>query len=205
MEGVDSWVTGRILGARHHDYCITLPTIAAFCNILHCTATHCNTLLHTATYCNILQDTATHFNTLIFVGFWVHAVFTNLLLQHTATHCNTLQHTATHCNTLQHTATNLLLHSWRKAHPCRAPKWNLRTEPLFCSVLQFAVCCSVLQGIAVCCSVLHGTVCCSISEELEHDAPMCGTEGGEQERACACVCARTHVYTCIFGINLWCE
>jgi len=24
------------------------------------------------------------------------------VLQHTATHCNTLQHTATHCNTLQH-------------------------------------------------------------------------------------------------------
>jgi len=24
----------------------------------------------------------------------------NLVLQHTATHCNTLQHTATHCNTL---------------------------------------------------------------------------------------------------------
>jgi len=27
------------------------------------------------------------------------------VMQHTATHCNTLQHTATHCNTLQHTAT----------------------------------------------------------------------------------------------------
>ena len=25
------------------------------------------------------------------------------MMQHTATHCNTLQHTATHCNTLQHT------------------------------------------------------------------------------------------------------
>ena len=25
------------------------------------------------------------------------------ILQHTATHCNTLQHTATHCNTLHHT------------------------------------------------------------------------------------------------------
>ena len=28
------------------------------------------------------------------------------MLQHTATHCNTLRHTATHCNTLQHTATH---------------------------------------------------------------------------------------------------
>jgi len=26
------------------------------------------------------------------------------MLQHTATHCNTLQHTSTHYNTLQHTA-----------------------------------------------------------------------------------------------------
>jgi len=30
---------------------------------------------------------------------------TQIRLQHTATHCNTLQHTATHCNALQHTAT----------------------------------------------------------------------------------------------------
>jgi len=38
-----------------------------------------------------------------------------LLMQHTATHYNTLQHTATHCNTLQHTAThcNTLLHTER--------------------------------------------------------------------------------------------
>jgi len=28
------------------------------------------------------------------------------LLQHTATHCDTLRHTATHCNTLRHTATH---------------------------------------------------------------------------------------------------
>ena len=38
----------------------------------------------------LVQQTATHCNTLL----------------HTATHCNTLQHTATHCNTLQHTATH---------------------------------------------------------------------------------------------------
>jgi len=52
----------------------------------------------------LLQHTATHCNT----------------LQHTATHCNshslsascnTLQHTATHCNTLQHTATHCNSHS----------------------------------------------------------------------------------------------
>ena len=41
------------------------------------TATHCNTLQH-----NVLE------------------VSSASLLQHTATHCNTLQHTATHCNIL---------------------------------------------------------------------------------------------------------
>ena len=39
----------------------------------------------------LLQHTATHCNT----------------PQHTTTRCNTLQHTATHCNTLQHTATHV--------------------------------------------------------------------------------------------------
>jgi len=38
----------------------------------------------------LLQHTATHCNT----------------LPHTATHCNTLQHTTRHCDTLQHTATH---------------------------------------------------------------------------------------------------
>jgi len=44
--------------------------------------------------------------------------YCNILLQHTATHCNTLQHTATHCNTLQHTATHcraLSLVAWFRA------------------------------------------------------------------------------------------
>ena len=46
-------------------------------------------------FCNtwLVQHTATHFNTLN-------------TLQHTATRCNTLQHNATHDNTLQHTATH---------------------------------------------------------------------------------------------------
>jgi len=53
------------------------------------------------------------------------------ILQHTATHCNTLQHTATHCNTLQHSITSTLIctslslcvrerstQSWMKPHYC---------------------------------------------------------------------------------------
>ena len=36
------------------------------------------------------------------------------MLQHVATHCNTLQHTATHCNTLQHTAARVLTATWSR-------------------------------------------------------------------------------------------
>ena len=53
--------------------------------------------------CNtLLQHSATHCNTVT----TLHRLKTmHKSLQHTATHCNTLQHTATHCNTLlQHTA-----------------------------------------------------------------------------------------------------
>jgi len=59
------------------------------------------------------------------------------ILQHTATHCNTLQHTATHCNTLQHTAThcNTVSHPpWYVHHyPCvwenarHRVEWSLNT------------------------------------------------------------------------------
>ena len=80
--------------------------------IIFCTRGQC-VLQHIATRCNagdqvfekylvlegsVLQHTATHCNT----------------LQHTATHCNTLQRTATHCNSLQHTAT----HSQHTATHC---------------------------------------------------------------------------------------
>ena len=51
----------------------------------------------------VLQHTATLCNTL-------QHTHCNTL-QHTATHCNTLQHTATHCNTLQHTATISYVHT----------------------------------------------------------------------------------------------
>ena len=39
---------------------------------------------------------------------WLAHVHSQLLLQHTATHCNALQHTATPCHTLQHTATHCI-------------------------------------------------------------------------------------------------
>jgi len=91
------------------------------------TAPHYNTLLqHNAThYCTLLYHIATHSKTphtlpasdAIITRSKVRiccnicttlqhtaATHCNALLQHTATHRNTLQHTATHCNTLQQTS-----------------------------------------------------------------------------------------------------
>ena len=63
------------------------------------------------------------------------------MLQHTATHCNTLQHTATHCNTLQHTGTN------STAIP--KPKGD-------CNTLQYATTnCKTLQHTATHCNTLQ--------------------------------------------------
>ena len=71
----------------------------------HNSLQRCTTLQHTATTSNILQHTATHCNTLQHQ--YTLATTRNSLqrcntLQHTATTSNTLQHTATHCNTSTH-------------------------------------------------------------------------------------------------------
>jgi len=86
-------------------HCNTLQHTAERCNTLHRTATHCKKLQHTATDCNrhSLQNrhTATHCNRkrkrdLL----WLQIVHrSQITLQRTATHCNTLQHAATRCNT----------------------------------------------------------------------------------------------------------
>ena len=76
-----------------------------------------------------------------------------LLVSHTATHCNTLQHTATHCNTLQHTAAhcNTLQHT---ATHCN----TLQHTAAHCSTLQHtATHCNTLQYTAIHCNTLHHT------------------------------------------------
>ena len=68
-------------------------------------------------------------------GFMTHQV-----MQHTATHCNTLQHTATLCNTLQHSAT----HSTTLHH----------TAP-HCTIMQHdAPHCNALRHTATHCNAL---------------------------------------------------
>ena len=97
-------------------HCNTLQHTATHYNTLQRTAKYRNTLQHTATHCNTLQHTATrmlfrssphindmlfmsnpYINEMSFISFMSCGVelMTNTILQHTATHCNTLQHTAT--------------------------------------------------------------------------------------------------------------
>jgi len=66
--------------------------------LLQCVAVCCSGL---ATRGFMLEHTATHCNTM------QHAATRCSTLQHTVTHCHTLLHTATHCNTLQHTAKHI--------------------------------------------------------------------------------------------------
>jgi len=79
------------------------------------------------------------------------------LLQHTATHCNTLPHTATHCNTLQHTATH-----------CD----TLQHSATHCNTLQHTTRhCDTLQHTATHYSTLQHTV--THCNTLQHTAPHC--------------------------------
>jgi len=86
----------------------------------------CQTHVHYARQ-QLLQHAATHCNT----------------LQYTATHCNTLQHTAVHCNTLQHTATHCNTLQYTATH---------------CNTLQHtAVHCNTLQHTSTHCNTLQHT------------------------------------------------
>ena len=110
----------------------------------------------------MLQHTATHCNTLQRTS---HVIY---YIRHThCSCCNTLQHTATHCNT-RHTSYTIL-----GTHIARILGCVLQRVAACCSVLQcVAVCCSVLQCVAVCCSVLQcASVCCSA---LQCVAVCCG-------------------------------
>jgi len=103
------------------------------CNTPQNTATHCNTLQQiarhciVATYCNTLQHRDAGSPQRRYI------LWDIVLLQHTATHCNTLQHTATHRNILQHSATR------RRGFPS-APLYFMGDRPTatHCNVLQNA-------------------------------------------------------------------
>jgi len=122
--------------------CSVLQCVAVCCSVLQCVAVNSKTHPHTSCpYSDKLQHTTTH---------WINL----LLLQHTATHCNTLQHTATHCNTLPLPLLPIwFIHAKKRI--------RARCVWVCCSVFQYvAVCRSVLQCVAVRCSVLHCVALC---------------------------------------------
>jgi len=109
-----------------------LRCVSMCCSVLHytCDKIPCakNIVLSTIlspTCCNAVQNTATHCNAQEYSPCKTDDSLNNPkcnILQHTATHCNTLQHTATHYNTLQRTAThyNTLQHNDPNATYCIA-------------------------------------------------------------------------------------
>ena len=84
------------------------------------------------------------------------------MLQHAATHCNTLHYTLQH--TLQVTATHAATHCNRQ-HVSHTDNTHDR-RPIYTTILYrccLCVCCKMLQCVAVCCSVLQCVaVCCSV-------------------------------------------
>ena len=94
-------------------------------------------------------------------------VQSSYLMQHTATHCNTLQHAATHCNTLQHTqhtAThcNTLQHALNFGQS--SAEWAVLASAIAvscatnCNILQHtATYCDKLQHTATHCNILQHT------------------------------------------------
>ena len=104
----------------YRDICMNIH-IATHCNTRHQTVPRCTILHHTATplqhTCIFSKCTATHLhieqllytlpcNILQHTCIFRKCTATHCILQHTATHCDTLQHMATYCNTLQRTATH---------------------------------------------------------------------------------------------------
>jgi len=101
--------------------------------------------------CRVLQHTATHSNS----------------LQHTATHCNTLQHTALHCNTLQ------IIDSIVTSRVLQRVAVRIVAQ-VCCSVLQHTTThCNTLQHTATHCNTLHHTA--THCNTLQHTASHCFT------------------------------
>jgi len=106
------------------------------CSVLQHTATHRNntaTTLQQRCRSRCLKKSAASYF-FLFLGC--------MLVQHAATHCNTLQHSAIHCNTLQHTATHC------NTLPTTVPWKHLG------AVLQ-QYCCSVVAILFTLCFALH--------------------------------------------------
>ena len=96
--------------------CADITCAAIHYNMLQHTAPHRNTPQHTQRY-TVLMSLMLLYTTIR--CFYPHP--SDLCLQHTAPHCNTLHHTATHYNTLQHTATHCNALQLQYADPTPIP------------------------------------------------------------------------------------
>ena len=95
------------------------------------------------------------------------------MLQHSATHCNSLQLTATHCNSLQHSATHwqLVLSKGRCVTHCN----TLQHTATRCNALQLtATHCNTLQHTATHCHTLQHTA--THCHTLQHTKDICNAE-----------------------------
>jgi len=76
--------------------------------MLHSWARHdsfkCDPQIYSRSRCRLVNN--------ILKKSWVWSTNIFPIMQHTATHCNTLQHTATHCNTAQHSIQKRPARSW---------------------------------------------------------------------------------------------
>ena len=102
----------------------------------------------------------------IFIHWWLSYFWkdaSKTLLQHTATHCNTLQHTATHCTILHHTVTycTVLQHTATTQNgslkACQQANLLMKFKCVStrCNTLQHtATHCNTLQHTAAHCSTL---------------------------------------------------
>jgi len=136
--------------------------------LLQHTASHCITHTDTATHlqhtCNTLQNTATQLldeYTSSCPPLSAHAR-ERALLQHTATHCNSLQHTATHCNTLHHTHTaTQLLDEYTSVCPPLSARARERATATHCNTLHHTVThCSTLQHTCNTLTLQHSSTHC---------------------------------------------
>jgi len=92
------------------------------------------------------------------------------IMQHIASHCNTLHHTATHCKTMTLCTTFLRAYSKSHIESCN----TLQHTAIHCNTLQrTATHCNVLQHTATYCNVLQRTA--PHCTTLHHAATHCNT------------------------------
>jgi len=167
--------------------------VAVCCSVLQCVAVCCSALqrvtVHIQECCsvnwlnNVLSQTgstATLSRCKVEgngqTGVLVSDQHTQVCMQHTATHCNTLQHTATHCDTLQHTHRCLtsiprcVLASLFSSRSFACPRvFTLHHTATHCNTLQHTATRSPVSFMD--CSVLNNVYC----NILQHTAPHCTT------------------------------